>query len=172
MQQHVVSSLWRPPISFRHDAGDLQYFKFGISRNQMNGTRKNGESLVLCCSEYNPPPVVKKRKRYRKQYPGESTGITEEMRFVAMKLRNTRKTDITSKKETYEEYDSDADDDDGDGTWHPSMEGFLKFLVDSKLIFSTIERVIDDSHDVSCEHSSPFFVLQLGFYRPCLLLLY
>lgn len=168
--QIVVSSLWTPPISFRHGAGFLRYVNFGISRNLMNGRRKDGESLLLCSSEYSPLPVLKKRKRYRKQYPGESTGITEEMRFVAMKLRNTRKTDITRKEKKSEECDevddSDDDDDDGDRTWKPSMEGFLKFLVDSELIFSTIERIIDDSHDVSCEHSSPFFILQLGFYRP------
>lgn len=80
-----------------------------------------------------------------------------------MKLRNTPKTNITHKEEESEEYN----DDDGDGTWQPSMEGFLKYLVDSKLIFNTVDRIIDDSQDVSCEHS-PFFILQLGFYRPCL----
>lgn len=143
--QHAVSSLWTPSISFRHDAGALQYINSGFLMNQMNGRRKNGESLILCCSEYTPLQVVKKRKRYRKQYPGESTGITEEMRFVAMKLRNTPKTNITHKEEESEEYN----DDDGDGTWQPSMEGFLKYLVDSKLIFNTVDRIIDDSQDVS-----------------------
>ncbi|KAK3224039.1 hypothetical protein Dsin_011064 [Dipteronia sinensis] len=34
--------------------------------------------------------LVKKRKRYRKEYPGENQGITEEMRFVAMILRNIK----------------------------------------------------------------------------------
>ncbi|KAL6316060.1 hypothetical protein AAG906_015567 [Vitis piasezkii] len=55
------------------------------------------------------------------------------------------KTNITHKEEESEEYN----DDDGDGTWQPSMEGFLKYLVDSKLIFNTVDRIIDDSQDVS-----------------------
>ncbi|XP_021729611.1 probable inactive heme oxygenase 2, chloroplastic [Chenopodium quinoa] len=87
-----------------------------------------------------PPPVLKKRKRYRKEYPGESKGITEEMRFVAMKLRNDKgssKNDVSD------------NGDESDGTWEPSIEGFLKYLVDSKLVFETIERVVEDSNDVS-----------------------
>lgn len=43
-------------------------------------------------------------------------------------------------------------DNGGEGdTWQPSMEGFLKYLVDSKLVFSTIERIVDESEDVSCK---------------------
>lgn len=34
-------------------------------------------------------------------------------------------------------------------TWQPSMEGFLKYLVDSKLVFETIERIVDESTDVA-----------------------
>ncbi|PQQ21361.1 putative inactive heme oxygenase 2 chloroplastic [Prunus yedoensis var. nudiflora] len=90
--------------------------------------------------------------RYRKQYPGESKGITEEMRFVAMRLQ------------------SDVDGDGGEAeTWRPSMEGFLKYLVDSKLVFDTVERIVDDSNDVACQSLS--FVSEkllegreLGFY--------
>ncbi|CAO2834211.1 unnamed protein product [Amaranthus hypochondriacus] len=81
------------------------------------------------------PPVLKKRKRYRKEYPGESKGITEEMRFVAMKLRNDKGSSKSS--------------GDSDGVWEPSMEGLLKYLVDSKLVFETIEHVVEDSSDVS-----------------------
>ncbi|KAL9244181.1 hypothetical protein vseg_017984 [Gypsophila vaccaria] len=92
-----------------------------------------------------PPPLLKKRKRYRKEYPGESLGITEEMRFVAMKLRTINNTNRNN-------HDDHDDDDDGDGdaaTWMPSLEGFLKYLVDMKLVFDTIERVVEASHDVS-----------------------
>ncbi|XWS14666.1 hypothetical protein CRYUN_Cryun35bG0029000 [Craigia yunnanensis] len=116
-------------------------------------------------------PVKKKRKRYRKQYPGESEGITEEMRFVAMRLRNINGKKVTSNSV----FDTDTDSENtqgeeekegrgdnaeteennegvGDGeaeTWSPSMEGFLKYLVDSKLIFNTIERIVDESSDVA-----------------------
>ncbi|XP_055836033.1 probable inactive heme oxygenase 2, chloroplastic [Solanum dulcamara] len=103
------------------------------------------------------PPVKRKRKRrrYRKQYPGEKKGITEEMRFVAMKFRNSigkkkSESDDKMKDNGYESVSSDEDDGGGgEETWKPSMEGFLKYLVDSKLVFSTIERIVDESSDVS-----------------------
>uniref|UniRef100_A0A2C9U089 Inactive heme oxygenase 2, chloroplastic n=1 Tax=Manihot esculenta TaxID=3983 RepID=A0A2C9U089_MANES len=137
---------------------------------------------IMCCSPSNStpsssvsttntttsnlgPPIIKKRKRYRKPYPGEKQGITEEMRFVAMRLRNLEGKNIR------ESDNSDDDDDDsqnsqdcnvskeeentgeegeGDGeSWVPSMEGFIKYLVDSRLVFDTIERIVDKSDDVS-----------------------
>ncbi|XVE55930.1 hypothetical protein DITRI_Ditri03aG0196700 [Diplodiscus trichospermus] len=115
------------------------------------------------------PPVKKKRKRYRKQYPGESEGITEEMRFVAMRLRNINGKRVTSRSVSDTDTDSEnaqgeetgggdnAETEEnnegvGDGeaeTWSPSMDGFLKYLVDSKLVFNTIERIVDESSDVA-----------------------
>ncbi|KAJ1396942.1 heme oxygenase-like [Sesbania bispinosa] len=89
------------------------------------------------------PPLLKKRNRYRKLYPGESTGITEEMRFVAMKLRNNNS--VTAPPNTSSQ---NAEDD----TWQPSMEGFLRFLVDNELVFSTLERIVDESENVSYAH--------------------
>lgn len=103
---------------------------------------------------------ARKRRRYRKQYPGEIKGITEEMRFVAMKFRNSKgqkksESDDDEVKDNGCESVSSDEDDIGDGggeeTWQPSMEGFLKYLVDSKLVFSTIERIVDESSDVSCK---------------------
>uniref|UniRef100_A0A2P2JG63 Uncharacterized protein n=1 Tax=Rhizophora mucronata TaxID=61149 RepID=A0A2P2JG63_RHIMU len=115
-----------------------------------------------------PPVVKKKRKRYRKAYPGESKGITEEMRFVAMRLHNikgkyTHKTNHTSDDDdddysnTHDSTNDDASEiaeadeaAEGDlGTWVPSMEGFVKYLVDSKLVFDTVERIVDKSDDVT-----------------------
>ncbi|KAM6544559.1 hypothetical protein CsatB_025295 [Cannabis sativa] len=100
------------------------------------------------------PPVIKKRLRYRRQYPGENVGITEEMRFVAMRLRNIngKKYNGNSDSENEESGASESEsegDDDEPGTWKPSMEGFLKYLVDSQLVFSIIERIVDESDDVS-----------------------
>ncbi|KAL3514488.1 hypothetical protein ACH5RR_027205 [Cinchona calisaya] len=124
----------------------------------------------------NAPPVRGRRRRYRKLCPGEKKGITEEMRFVAMKLRNSgkprksKKRTVDSGKErelenadffdsgegenegsvSKEEEEVDIEDKNGnEEKWQPSMEGFLKFLVDSKLVFSTIERIVDESSDVS-----------------------
>ena len=129
--------------------------------------------------------MKKKRKRYRKQYPGESEGITEEMRFVAMRLRNINGKKVTSNSvsDTDSENTQGEEEEEGRGdnaeteennegvadgeaeTWSPSMEGFLKYLVDSKLVFNTIERIVDESSDVACESfslpfSSSFIFLQ------------
>lgn len=105
------------------------------------------------------PPVLKKRRRYRKQYPGEKQGITEEMRFVAMKLRESSK--VKPRTRTYpgisqlseEDNESGSESEEREGeeeeTWQPSMEGFVKYLVDCKLVFEFIERVVDESSDVS-----------------------
>ncbi|BBG95274.1 heme oxygenase 2 [Prunus dulcis] len=89
-------------------------------------TRNGRRALPLCCSGSSTPasmstppppistastgtapPVVRRRMRYRKQYPGESKGITEEMRFVAMRLRN-----INGKKLNDNDTQSEEDDDD------------------------------------------------------------
>lgn len=106
-----------------------------------------------------PPPVKRRRRRYRKQYPGEVKGITEEMRFVAMKLRNNGKSKsgkasaVVSESENREkrEIESEKEEENSDETWQPSTEGFLKYLVDSKLVFTAVERIVDESTDVSCE---------------------
>ncbi|XP_008795147.2 probable inactive heme oxygenase 2, chloroplastic [Phoenix dactylifera] len=90
------------------------------------------------------PPVAKKRVRYRKLHPGESKGIVEEMRFVAMRLRSTPTGgDVRAEGEGELEPGGVRD------TWQPSMEGFLKYLVDSKLVFHTVERIVDESTDVA-----------------------
>ncbi|KAL0545648.1 hypothetical protein IC582_015538 [Cucumis melo] len=143
-------------------------------------TFRSGNALRLCCSDSNhsapltstttiatggpAPPVLKRRKRYRREYPGESKGITEELRFVAMRLHNVNgkklsgdAVDSSSEDEVGEEDDGnlalsdDENDENGDGTqtWQPSLEGFLKYLVDSKLVFSTVERIVDESGDVA-----------------------
>jgi heme oxygenase (biliverdin-producing, ferredoxin) len=110
-------------------------------------------------------------------------GVAEEMRFVAMRLRNPKRTTIKDEPGA-EDADagagteasdaSDDDDDDGgvkeehekeeegelqEGEWMPSMEGFVRYLVDSKLVFDTIERVVAESTDVACESQSFFLVL-------------
>jgi heme oxygenase (biliverdin-producing, ferredoxin) len=131
-----------------------------------------------------PPQEAKpKPRRYPKQYPGEAVGVAEEMRFVAMRLRNPKRTTIKDEPGA-EDADagagteasdaSDDDDDDGgvkeehekeeegelqEGEWMPSMEGFVRYLVDSKLVFDTIERVVAESTDVACESQSFFLVL-------------
>lgn len=150
---------------------------------------RNGGALRLCCSDSNhsaslppttatstgpAPPVLKRRKRYRKEYPGESKGITEELRFVAMRLRNVNGKKVSgdaedsSSEDEEEEKDnenlvlSDNDyDENGDGTetWQPSLEGLVSYLVDSKLVFSTVEQIVDESSDVACKIPPQIFLL-------------
>ncbi|XP_048436123.1 probable inactive heme oxygenase 2, chloroplastic [Pyrus x bretschneideri] len=46
--------------------------------------------------------------------------------------------------------ESDADGDGGETeTWRRSLEGFIKFLVDSRLVFDTLERIVDESNGVA-----------------------
>ncbi|KAL9449297.1 hypothetical protein AB3S75_011260 [Citrus x aurantiifolia] len=130
--------------------------------------------LKLCCcdssdstavigstSNTSAPPVMRKKKRvrYRREYPGESKGITEEMRFVAMRLRNLKGEKYPSSHNSNSDCEDSSNDDveqeqevkqDNDGeTWKPSTDGFVKYLVDSQLVFNTIERIVDDSNDVA-----------------------
>jgi len=78
-----------------------------------------------------------------------------------MRLRNVNgkkldlsedKTDTEKEEEEEEEEDDDDDDEVKEETWKPSKEGFLKYLVDSKLVFDTIERIVDESENVSCKN--------------------
>ncbi|XP_076902545.1 putative inactive heme oxygenase 2, chloroplastic [Bidens hawaiensis] len=101
------------------------------------------------------PPVKKKRKPYRRLRPGEAQGITEEMRFVAMKLREKKLKLETDKLDENEgssdgEINGELDDENsGDQTWEPELDGFVRYLVDSEFVFSTVERLVDESQDVS-----------------------
>lgn len=115
--------------------------------------------------------MKKKRKAYRKMRPGEAQGISEEMRFVAMRLRE-KKLKVKTKKPNENDGNSEmedggsdnsdresdsSDDDDGgtntensdDQSWEPEIDGFLRYLVDSKFLFNSIERLVDESQDVS-----------------------
>lgn len=156
-----------PPIRYV----TIPYKTRFLKTNQTSIRSGNGNGYCIsCCSSSDadshilpstttPTPtttvVTKRRKRYRKQYPGESKGIVEEMRFVTMKLRNNE----NSKKGEEEGAEMREDEgavpsssgDDDVAAWQPSMDGFLKYLVDSKLVFDTLERIIDESNDVACK---------------------
>ncbi|XP_059279276.1 probable inactive heme oxygenase 2, chloroplastic [Lycium ferocissimum] len=149
----------RPPINLQcsnfNTASSFTFQESELETENETETEKDeeGDDGVTSISKI---PVKRKRRRYRKQYPGEKKGITEEMRFVAMKLRNSKGKKISESDDEmkdsdgYESEENDEDDNGGGGeTWEPSMEGFIKYLVDSKLVFSTIERIVDESSDVS-----------------------
>ncbi|KAK1400029.1 heme oxygenase 1, chloroplastic [Heracleum sosnowskyi] len=68
----------------------------------------------------------------KKRYPGEAKGFVEEMRFVAMKLHSKDQAKEGEKEPQGKPV----------AKWEPSFEGYLKFLVDSKLVYDTLEGII------------------------------
>ncbi|XP_030511315.1 heme oxygenase 1, chloroplastic [Rhodamnia argentea] len=74
----------------------------------------------------------------KKRYPGEAKGFVEEMRFVAMKL-HTRDQAKEGEKE------AKGPEERSVAKWEPRVDGYLKFLVDSKLVYDTLERIVEDS---------------------------
>lgn len=77
-----------------------------------------------------------------------------------MRLRNVNGKKVDPANDKAQEEDDELEGE----TWSPSKEGFLNFLVDSKLVFETIERIVDESEDVSCKiiHSSLALNVFLG----------
>ncbi|KAH9624624.1 hypothetical protein KSS87_000779, partial [Heliosperma pusillum] len=70
----------------------------------------------------------------------ESKGITEEMRFVVMNLKNSKGSGRLSVDSQPSDENHETKVDAGDeSSWQPSLDGFLKYLVDSKLVFDVIE---------------------------------
>ncbi|KAK6945103.1 hem oxygenase-like [Dillenia turbinata] len=72
----------------------------------------------------------------KKRYPGEAKGFVEEMRFVAMKLHTSDQAK-EGEKETKEPEEKPV------SKWEPSVDGYLRFLVDSKLVYDTLERIVE-----------------------------
>lgn len=77
----------------------------------------------------------------QKRYPGEKKGFVEEMRFVAMKL-HTRDQAKEGEKEP---------DTQPVAKWEPSIEGYLRFLVDSKVVYDTLESIVDKAAYPACK---------------------
>ncbi|XP_059431712.1 heme oxygenase 1, chloroplastic [Corylus avellana] len=74
----------------------------------------------------------------RKRYPGESKGFVEEMRFVAMKL-HTKDQAKEGEKEVKEPEERPV------AKWAPTIDGYLRFLVDSKLVYDTLEGIVQEA---------------------------
>ena len=86
-------------------------------------------------------------KPHKKRYPGEKKGFVEEMRFVAMKL-HTRDQAKEGEKEVKEPEERPV------AKWQPTVQGYLRFLVDSKLVYDTLERIVQEAPFPSCEFVS------------------
>lgn len=96
----------------------------------------------------------------RKRYPGEAKGFVEEMRFVAMKL-HTKEQAKEGEKEVKEPEERPV------AKWEPTVDGYLRFLVDSKLVYDTLEGIIEKAAFPSCEYS-----VLIYFFFPVLTLQY
>uniref|UniRef100_A0A7C9B2E2 heme oxygenase (biliverdin-producing) n=1 Tax=Opuntia streptacantha TaxID=393608 RepID=A0A7C9B2E2_OPUST len=68
----------------------------------------------------------------------ERRGFVDEMRAVAMKL-HTKEQAKEGEKEV------EGPEEMSPAKWEPSVEGYLKFLVDSKVVFDTMERIVDEA---------------------------
>lgn len=78
----------------------------------------------------------------KKRYPGEAKGFVEEMRFVAMKLHTKDQAKEGEKEPQGQPI----------ARWDPSVEGYLRFLVDSKLIYDTLEGIVEKAAFPECEY--------------------
>lgn len=97
-------------------------------------TQKNGVVVVSATTAEKP----------KKRYPGEAKGFVEEMRFVAMKL-HTKEQAREGEKEVKEPEERSVT------KWEPTVDGYLRFLVDSKLVYDTLEGIIEKAPFPSCK---------------------
>jgi hypothetical protein len=67
-------------------------------------------------------------------------GFVDEMRAVAMKL-HTRDQAKEGEKEAKSPPVA---------KWEPSIDGYLRFLVDSKLVYDTLEAIVQKAPQASC----------------------
>ncbi|KAF8034481.1 hypothetical protein BT93_C0711 [Corymbia citriodora subsp. variegata] len=107
----------------------LKRGSFRVARRIANMPLKKAAAVVVAATTAEKP---------KKRYPGEAKGFVEEMRFVAMKL-HTRDQAKEGEKEVKEPQERSV------VKWEPSVDGYLKFLVDSKLVYDTLEKIVEDS---------------------------
>lgn len=81
-------------------------------------------------------------------------GFVDEMRAVAMRL-HTRDQAREGQKE------SDAPPV---AKWEPSVEGYLRFLIDSKLVYDTIEGIVQRAAYPWCKFCTRFLMMFLMLF--------
>eukprot|EP01018_Ginkgo_biloba_P010886 Gb_21799 [translate_table: standard] len=106
----------------------------GFQRQELNYGRGTSMGMLIV-------RAAATAEKPKKRYPGEAKGFVEEMRFVAMKLHTK---DVA--KEGEKEPDAEPI-----GKWEPTIEGYLKFLVDSKLVYDTLEKIVQKATHPACE---------------------
>jgi heme oxygenase (biliverdin-producing, ferredoxin) len=68
-------------------------------------------------------------------------GFVDEMKVVAMKLH----TKDQAREGEMEPRGPPI------ASWEPSADGYLKFLVDSKVVFDTLEGIVNEASHPSCK---------------------
>ena len=98
---------------------------------------------------------------------GESKGFVEEMRFVAMRL-HTRDQAREGEKEVKQPEEKAVT------KWDPTVEGYLKFLVDSKVVYDTLEDIVREAPHPSCQcrFSPSIFYWNAFVFCVCVLMKY
>lgn len=80
-----------------------------------------------------------------KRYPGgEAKGFVDEMRLVAMKLH-------TRQQAQEGELEANAPEEQRVEEWEPTLDGYMKFLVDIKVVYDTLEQIINKPSFPSCK---------------------
>ncbi|KAK4343316.1 hypothetical protein RND71_036410 [Anisodus tanguticus] len=111
-----------------------QFFSVPFSQSS-NFSLKKSSRMVLVSA------TTSAHEKSKKMYPGEAKGFVEEMRFVAMKL-HTKDQSKEGEKEP---------EGQPMAKWEPSVDGYLKFLVDSKLVYDTLEKIMEKAPFPECE---------------------
>ncbi|CAM6082795.1 unnamed protein product [Calypogeia fissa] len=107
------------------DFGILQKSRVGLGNSSV------GVGVVVRAGPESATPV--KPSSNKKKYPGEAKGFVEEMRFVAMKLHT---------KDQSKEGEKEDKEIQPVAKWQPTVEGYLKFLVNSKKVYDTLEEIV------------------------------
>ncbi|KAK6945104.1 hem oxygenase-like [Dillenia turbinata] len=74
----------------------------------------------------------------KERYPDDQKGFVDELRSVAMKLH-------TKAQAKEGERESESPQDQPMAKWEPTMNGYLRYLVDSKLVYDTLERIVNEA---------------------------
>lgn len=125
------------PPSFSGPLSNFSLKKSGSLRFHLKMTQAPLKAVVVSATTAEKP---------RKRYPGESKGFVEEMRFVAMKL-HTKDQAREGEKEVKEPEERPV------AKWEPTVDGYLRFLVESKLVYDTLEGIVEKAAFPSCELS-------------------
>ncbi|MBA0765597.1 hypothetical protein Gotri_014765 [Gossypium trilobum] len=113
-----------PNVSSTFIPKDVPYFKTQFLKLPGMATRNVIVSAAM---------TEKPWKRYT---GGDAKGFVDEMRLVAMKLH-------TRQQAQEGEMEAKAPEEQRVEEWEPTLDGYLKFLVDIKVVYDTLEQIIE-----------------------------